>query len=265
MAKTVGAAMTPGQAIARLGRDLAFCFIFFTRLPVPLPLAIAEARLATSIWAAPLAGLAVALLSAGAYALALGLGLGPAIAAALALAVGLLVTGCLHEDGLADVADGFGGGRDRDRKLAIMRDSRIGTYGACALAMSLLLRWSALAALAEPRAVLLALIAAHMGARGILPAFMHAVPAARAEGLSANAGRPALAVGLAAVLLAACAVWLCLGFRPGLVALALLALAGLAMAWTCRRQVGGQTGDVLGALEQGAEVIVLLVAVGMRI
>lgn len=257
--------MTPAQAIARLARDLAFCFVFFTRLPVPVPVGIAEARLATSIWAAPIAGLAVALLSAGAYALALRVGLVPAIAAALALVAGLLATGCLHEDGLADVADGFGGGRDRERKLAIMRDSRIGTYGASALALSLLLRWSALAALAEPRAVLLALIAAHMGSRGILPAFMHAVPPARAEGLSANAGQPAFPVALAAVLLGACSVFLCFGFRPGFVAVALLSLAALGMAWACRRQVGGQTGDVLGALEQGGEVTVLLVAVALRI
>ena len=64
----------------------------------------------------------------------------------------MLATGCLHEDGLSDVADGFGGGKTRERKLEIMRDSRIGAYGACALVLSVLLRWSALADLADPRA-----------------------------------------------------------------------------------------------------------------
>src|SRR6516162_2489519 len=81
-------------------------------------------------------------------------------AAALALAAGMVVTGCLHEDGLADTADGFGGS-DRERRLEIMRDSRLGTYGACALLISLLLRWSALASIADARAVALALVAAH--------------------------------------------------------------------------------------------------------
>lgn len=257
--------MTPAEAIARLARDLAFCFVFFTRLPVPVPVSIAEARLSSAIWAAPIAGLAVAVLSAAAYAVALKLGLVPAIAAALALAAGMLASGCLHEDGLADVADGFGGGHDRERKLAIMRDSRIGTYGMCALAMSLLLRWSALAAIAEPRAVLVALIAAHMGARGILPAFMHAVPPARAEGLSANAGRPAFPVALVAALLGAAALFIGLGPRTGFVALALLSLVALGMAWHCRRQIGGQTGDVLGALEQGGEVAVLLTVIALRV
>ena len=72
-------------------------------------------------------------------------GLSPSVAAALALAAAMLATGCLHEDGLSDVADGFGGGKTRERKLEIMRDSRIGAYGAAALVMSVLIRWSALA------------------------------------------------------------------------------------------------------------------------
>ncbi len=253
--------MFASEAIARLVRDLAFCLVFFTRLPVPVPVSIAEARLATSIWAVPLAGLAVALLSAAVYALASALSLGPAAAAGLALAASALVTGCLHEDGLADVADGFGGGRDREQKLDIMRDSRIGTYGACALAFSLLLRWSALAAIADPAAVLAALAASHAAARAILPGFMHAVPPARAGGLSANAGAPAFGGALAAATLGVIALFVCLGPTTGFVALALLSLAALAMGWLCRRQVGGQTGDVLGALEQGGEVVVLLTVV----
>jgi len=256
--------MQVSKAIARLVRDLAFCFVFFTRLPVPVPVSIAEARLASSIWAVPLAGLAVAVLSAAAYALALALGLVPGVAAALGLAVGVVATGGLHEDGLADTADGFGGGSDRERKLLIMRDSRIGTYGACALVLGLLMRWSSLAAIAEPLAVLAALVASHTAARAILPGFMHALPPARAEGLSANAGMPTFGVALTAAILGAVALFLCLGLQAGFVVLALLSLAALAMGWLCRRQVGGQTGDILGALEQGGEVIVLLVVVAMR-
>src|SRR5262249_56590715 len=100
------------------------------------------------------------------------------LAAALALLATLLITGCLHEDGLADTADGLGGGSDRARKLEIMRDSRLGTYGACALMMSLLLRWAALAAIASPVAVTSSLIAAHASARAALPAIMRFVPPA---------------------------------------------------------------------------------------
>ncbi|MBN8881520.1 MAG: adenosylcobinamide-GDP ribazoletransferase, partial [Salana multivorans] len=101
---------------------------------------------------------------------------------ALALAAGMAATGCLHEDGLSDVADGFGGGKTREHKLEIMRDSRIGTYGTAALGLSLLLRWSALAGLAGPVEVLAALIAAHCASRALLGAFMHLLPRARADG-----------------------------------------------------------------------------------
>src|SRR5690606_40192087 len=111
----------------------------------------------------------------------LGLPSGPA--AALALAAAMLMTGCLHEDGLSDVADGIGGGSTRERKLEIMRDSRIGSYGTAALVISLLLRWSALAALAGPAQVFAAFIAAHCASRALPGALMHVLPPARADGL----------------------------------------------------------------------------------
>src|SRR5262249_14531565 len=154
---------------------------------------------------------------------------------------------CLHEDGLADTADGLGGGRDRAHKLEIMRDSRLGTYGACALVMSLLLRWTALAAMATPVAVALALIAANVSARAALPVFMHFVPAARSDGLSARAGHPPLRSAAVAVLLGVLALATALGIAATIIGLVLATCAGLFMAWLCMRQIGGQTGDVLGA------------------
>ena len=105
----------------------------------------AAGALARAAWAFPIAGLVVGLIGAIVYALAHRIGLPSWTAAALAVAATLLATGCLHEDGLADTADGFGGGKTREQKLEIMRDSRIGTYGVCALALSLLLRVGALA------------------------------------------------------------------------------------------------------------------------
>ncbi|RVC41426.1 adenosylcobinamide-GDP ribazoletransferase, partial [Mesorhizobium sp. M4B.F.Ca.ET.088.02.2.1] len=144
--------------------DIALCLVFFTRLPLPV-FDFRGRSLAAAIWAAPLAGLAVGLIGAVVYATAerFGLAMGPA--AALALAATLLTTGCLHEDGLSDVADGFGGGKSRGGKLEIMRDSRIGAYGASALALSLLIRWSAISEFADPTQALLALIAAHAASR----------------------------------------------------------------------------------------------------
>jgi adenosylcobinamide-GDP ribazoletransferase len=173
------------------------------------------------------------------------------------------VTGCLHEDGLADMADGLGGGRDRARKLEIMRDSRLGTYGACVLVMSLLLRWAALAALASPIPVASALIAAHVSARAALPVFMRFVPAARFDGLSAQAGQPALRPAGIAVLLGVLTLVTALGLAVAIAGLVLAICAGLFMAWLSMRQIGGQTGDVLGAVEQIIEIVILLTAVAM--
>src|SRR5690606_6276515 len=105
----------------------------------------------------------------------LALGLPPAAAAVIGLAAGILLTGALHEDGAADVADGFGGGKTRDDKLAIMRDSRIGSYGTLALMLSVLARWIALTAIAsaaEGGTILWASIAAHAASRAVLPAFL---------------------------------------------------------------------------------------------
>ncbi len=116
-------------------------------------------------------------------------GLSPEVAAALALGTAMLMTGCLHEDGLSDVADGFGGGRTREQKLEIMRDSRIGAYGASALLMSALIRWSALTQLGNPFWVFSGLVAAHAASRALLPVFMHLVPPARQDGLAAGAGQ----------------------------------------------------------------------------
>ena len=184
-------------------------------------------------------------------------------AAALALAATLVATGCLHEDGLADTADGFGGGGERERKLEIMRDSRLGTYGACALVMSLLLRWAAISAIASPIAVAAALIAAHVTARAALPAFMRFVPPARFDGLSAGAGQPALRSAGLAALLGVLTLGIALGLSTTMFGLVLATSAGFFMAWLSVRQIGGQTGDVLGALEQIIEVVILLTALAM--
>ena len=246
--------------VNRLPSDIKISILVCTRLPVPRSAPVESCDVARASWALPVAGVVVGGAGALAYAIALAIHLPAMLAAALALLATLLVTGCLHEDGLADTADGFGGGQDRARKLEIMRDSRLGTYGACALMMSLLLRWTALAAMAGPVAVPSSLIAAHVSARAALPVFMHFVPAARPDGLSADAGRPALQSSVVAVLLGVLTLVIALGPAATAIGLVLAACAGLLMAWLSVRQIGGQTGDVLGALEQIIEIVILLTA-----
>lgn len=240
--------------------DLRMAASFVTILPVASSQPAADGTVARATWALPIAGLLVGLAGALVYKVAIRVGLTPNLAALLALATTAAITGALHEDGLADTADGLGGGRTRERKLEIMRDSRIGSYGVCALILSFGLRWSALAAIADPWAVMLALVSAHAAARAGLPAFMSLVAPARADGLAARAGSPpgrsvAMAFGFGTLVLA-----LVLGPAKALVGLVLLSVAGLILARLAVRQIGGQTGDILGAFEQVGEILILLVA-----
>jgi adenosylcobinamide-GDP ribazoletransferase len=253
---------TPRAWLNRLATDLKISILFCTRVPLPHSTPVGGDDVARASWAHPIAGILVAIAGTLAYWLAYRCALPATAAAALALAIMLLATGCLHEDGLADTADGFGGGNSRERKLEIMRDSRIGTYGVCALAISLLLRWSALAAIAQPAAVALALVAAHAAARAPLPLFMRLVPPARSDGLAAGAGAPPLASAVAAGAIGVVVLGVALGPAAAVVTL-LLVLAGLFMGWLSMRQIGGQTGDVIGALEQINETLILLTAVAL--
>ena len=242
--------------------DVAASVLFLTRLRYGPALPARGAAISRAGWAFPLAGLLVGLIGALVYLLAHRAGLPSWPSSALAVAATMAVTGCLHEDGLADTIDGFGGGKTRQQKLDIMHDSRTGAYGVCALIVSLLLRVSVLASLPTTGAVVLALIAAHVAARAILPAFMYFVLSARTDGLSFAAGQPPRESAIAAALLGVVALLLCFGLLTGLAALILLLIAVALIAWLCLTQIGGQTGDVIGAVEQVSEIVVLLVALG---
>lgn len=191
-------------------------------------------------------------------------GLAPLLAAIVTVAALTWLTGALHEDGLADVADGFGGGRDKEAKLSIMKDSRVGTYGSMALILVVLARVGVLATLADPRTVALALIGAHAFSRGLLPLVKLALPDARLKGVSADQGRPDSARALVALLigftLAATALNK-LHLASGMISLSVMALSAAAVwgvARLSKRQIGGVTGDVLGAGQQMAEIGFLL-------
>ena len=251
--------MSPVISLSQLAADLSAAVLFCTRLPVPGAATITGTDLARAGWALPIAGAIVGLIAAVVYWLARLADVPPFPAAGLTVVATLLVTGCLHEDGLVDVADSFGAST-RERKLEIMRDSKIGTYGVCALFMSLLLRSAALATIADPALAAPVLVAVHMAARAGMPLFMRLVPPARDDGVSAGVGTPPRASAIAAVLIGIVALGIGLGLAAGVCALALMAAAFVFLAWLCMRHIGGQTGDVLGALEQIGEIIVLLVA-----
>jgi adenosylcobinamide-GDP ribazoletransferase len=196
------------------------------------------------------------------YRIAWGLDVPPWPAAFVTVAGLLLLTGALHEDGLAEFADGAGGGGTPERRLEIMRDSRIGTYGAATLILSLGLRVSVVAALAEPRAVLLALIAAHAASRGFMVLLAGFQGPARKDGLFASLGGPGPARAIAAGLIGA-SLAMTSGYRlAGLEAALLAPAAGLFAAGLvgriAQRRLGGLTGDVLGATQQAAEMAILL-------
>ncbi|MCK6450168.1 MAG: adenosylcobinamide-GDP ribazoletransferase [Alphaproteobacteria bacterium] len=238
-------------------RDLKVAAIFFTRVPIAHAGTLRLADLARAWRCAPLIGAAIGAAGGVVFAAAHHLGLPPLAAALSALAATALVTGALHEDGLSDFADGLGG-RDAAQRLDIMRDSRIGAYGALALIFSVGLRAAALAAMTGPAEGFLALVAAHALSRAAIPAVMTGLPPARRDGLGADAGTPerpalALALGLAAVL-----GFFVLGIGPGVAAMLAGCMAAMAIAGMARRLVGGYTGDILGAVQQAAEVAILL-------
>jgi adenosylcobinamide-GDP ribazoletransferase len=243
--------------------DFAIATAVLTRLPVGAAVS-ADGTIGAAGWAFPLVGAGIGALAALAFLFAELLGLGPAPAAFLALAASIVITGAFHEDGLADTADGLIGGHDREQKLTIMRDSRHGTYGVLAIVLSIGLRAAALGSIGGPIHAGLALLAAHSFSRGALPAAMHLLEPARADGLGAMAGRPSRAVAAAALAVGVLIAVATLGPATGLVAMILASGAVALAALLARRQIGGYTGDVLGAFQQTGEIVMLLVAAAAR-
>lgn len=240
-------------------RDARVAGAFLTRLPFRDESADEPGALARAARAFPLVGLAVGLVQAAVLSLAGALGL-PALAQALlALAAAAAVTGALHEDGLADTADGFGAGATREEKLAVMRDSRIGAYGVLALVFAIGLKVAAIASLSED-AMAAALVAAAALSRGAIVPVMGALAPARSDGLAAAAGRPDRESAVTASLLGALFALFFLGPGAGFAAVAASAAAAAGVALLARRQIGGATGDVLGAVQQAAETAALLAA-----
>jgi len=210
----------------------------------------------------PLVGALLGALT-GAVAWGLGQVTTMAVAAAVAVVVGLLVTGAFHEDGLADIADAFGGGWTPEERLQILKDPRHGTYGVAALASSIVLRVVAVAALA-PATAFAGLVAAHTMGRAAAIVTMLVAPVAGEAGLGAGHAREVrtlpvlvgavagIAVTVAATTWAGMPVWTVAAF------VAVAAAAAGAVTALAVRKVGGINGDVLGAIEQVAEISILV-------
>ena len=250
--------------------DTAQCLRFYTRLPVPAlpgetdPHALPD--FATVPRMVPVAGGIVGAIGGMVLLASTFAGLPPLVAAGLTVTALVVTTGAFHEDGLADTADGFGGGSTPERRLEIMTDSRIGTYGAAALGLALLLRVAAIEAIVDKSGVLAAaaaLVAIAAGSRvvGLVPVWR--LDNAKPDGKSAAVGRPLDATMMTAAQVATgfCAVFVAPGF--GVVATVIMMLLAAATAEPLvrlsRRLIGGQTGDVAGAGQQIAEITALLV------
>ncbi|MCX7566392.1 adenosylcobinamide-GDP ribazoletransferase [Sulfitobacter sp. F26169L] len=229
--------------------------VLLTRLPLPHLPPRAFSQGARAVWAYPVVGLGLGAAGAVTAYVALWAGLPVFIASVLALGAVMLLTGAMHEDGLADVFDGFWGGTTPARRLEIMRDSQIGTYGVLALLLVTLLRISALAVVLDSGWPVL--LAAAALSRAMMPAVMHALPYARTDGLSRSVGRPDIVPVVAGLGIGGLIAFLSLGMIA-LMAILAAFLVGIILTAVARRKIGGQTGDVLGAVQQLSETAILL-------
>ena len=237
--------------------DIRIAFGLLTRMPVPVDTNRATARGAAAAWAYPIVGLGVGFFASLIAVVILALELPPSIAAALAMAVLIITTGAMHEDGLADSADGLWGGWDKAKRLAIMKDSHIGTYGVIALILSLLIHWTGLTALMAGGYVWAPIMVMAVLSRANMVLLMHVLPRARATGLAHAVGQPSRNTTFAAIATAAFIGFVFIG-SSGFTALLVSLCAALGCALIAHHKIGGQTGDILGATQQVSQVALVI-------
>lgn len=250
----------PDTADTRLmaGSDPATALALLSRIPIKARFE----RGARAAWAYPLAGAAVAIwaiiLAAGAWAL----GAHPWALALGVMGAMILATGAMHEDGLADCADGFWGGWERTRRLDIMKDSAIGTYGVLALLLVLAAEFAALSALFTgafwPAAGMI--LAAAMLSRAGMVLGMAAMKHARDTGLAHQTGRPTPRTAALATVIALMASALTAGLGTTVILAFVTCVLAATLALLAHRKIGGQTGDVLGMIQKTSYVAMVVVA-----
>lgn len=246
--------------LPRFLTDIVLAFCLLTRLPMPHLPPETFNQGARAIWAYALVGIFIGATMLGIGMAGLALGLPATLAAGLIIAAGILLTGGLHEDGLADTADGIWGGQTKEQCLEIMKDSRIGTYGTLALMVVIGLRWAAFAALLPVAPA--AIIVAATVSRASMTILMISLPHARSDGLSHSLGpgsRPSVFHGCCIALLC---VGLCLGGAGWITILPAL-LCTFVLHLLARAKLGGQSGDILGATQQISEALILITLVAL--
>ncbi len=220
-------------------------------------------ELAQAVRGFPVVGLGMGLAAALVYALAHGLNLPPLISAILAVSTLAFLGGANAEGGLARFADAVITGGTKTAQLARLKEEGFGSYGSIVLIVALGLRIGALATMADAVAVTAALAAAMAASWAAVPVVLHYLPPARRSGFAYQAGRPRRDQTMLALALGAAVALLFLGPVTGIIALGVGALGALKFAWLAKRNLGGTTGDVLGAAQQGAEIGVLLAIVAL--
>ncbi|WP_167730576.1 adenosylcobinamide-GDP ribazoletransferase [Terasakiella sp. SH-1] len=243
--------------------DFQLAVVFLTRVPWKLEKDAPPQALNRALRAFPLVGLLVGGLAATVFGIAHTFEIPPLACGLIAVLSMVLLSGALHEDGLADVADGFGGGFDKDRKLEIMRDSTIGTYGAIALIMSIGLRSAALGGFEDWQVGASAIVAAACLSRMAPIYLIYFMEPARNDGLAASMEKPNWLVVVQGCGLAVALFLLCMPLDAGMVTL-VMALATLyVFQGMAQKHIGGHTGDVNGAAQQVMEMTILVVVAGL--
>ena len=234
--------------------DVATAASLLSRLPLRAGWVKPE-RMHAAVWSYPLVGACLGMIAALVYAFLIAIGCPAPLSAAVSLSALVLLTGGLHEDGLADTADGLGGAQTKERALDIMKDSRVGSYGVIALVLSILTRWSALGVLSDTPFA--AFVVAAAVSRAVLPMQMALMPHARSDGLSHAVGQVRLPYAFAALGIACLIAFIVLGWSAVLI-VAVAYICTLPLSLFALKKIGGQTGDILGASQQISEIAVLI-------
>lgn len=246
--------------------DVARSVAFLSRIHMPQRHFVNfDGRLSRAVRAFPVAGLLIVLPAAAVVSIFSAIHAAPLFTAFVAVTIQTLITGALHEDGLSDTADGLGGGRTKESALIIMKDSRIGSYGAVALILSFGLRVSALAAVLpqmSPSGAGLLVLAAAALSRTAMVWHWSKLPPARKDGVAASAGVPDAAAVTFALVLGVVSAAILLFFSGASLLAAVLAVAAFAATVSVFNQIvdgkiGGHTGDTIGATQQLTEIAVL--------